>query len=74
MFNEHGTARPFPSHVGIGKMFADIAHGHGAKQGIDEGMEDHVAVAVGNGADLRGDLHAAQNKGFVWGKAVDVET
>ena len=59
---EQAAVGVFPFRVGVGELLSDVAPGHGAEDCIDDGMNDHVAVAVGDGAELIRHDHPADQQ------------
>jgi hypothetical protein len=52
----------FPLGIGIGEVLADIAPPHRSQQRIDQGMNRDIPVAVSDGAQVIGDLHAREHE------------
>ena len=46
--------------IPVGKMLADVAKARAAKQGVGKGVQQHVAVGVGEHLRRAGDAHAAK--------------
>ncbi len=60
MTQQHATVRALEGRVGIGEVFADIAQRRRAEQGITQGMQQHVAVGMGDQAEAVGNPHTAE--------------
>ena len=45
--------------IGVGEHLADVAQGGGAEQGVDHGVQQHVAVAVADRLPIVGNADAA---------------
>src|SRR2546427_471387 len=53
-------------------MLADVAFARSAEQGIDDGMDHHIAVAVSDRADVVGDDDSAEDQFAAVFEAVNV--
>ena len=52
MLHEFGGVASLPAGIRVLKHLADVGKGEGAKDGIDEGVVDDIAVGVGKDAKL----------------------
>jgi len=70
----------FPAGVGIGEEFANVGKGKGAEEGVGEGVEEDVAIAVGDKGEVAREDDAREEEGLGVGaggrvgEAVEVET
>ena len=76
LFQQPGRIRALVGGIGIREVLADVTESCGAQQGVHEGMEHHVGVAVTCKTAVMRDLTAHENEGaviFGCGEPVDVE-
>ncbi len=64
----------FVGRVGVGEMVADVAQGGSAEEGIAEGMDSHVGIAVAKQPEGMVNLHAANPQFAVGHEAVHVKS
>ena len=62
----------FPCRIAVRKMRADIAHGGGAEQGVDDGVEEHVGIGMSLKTGSVRNQNAAKLERPPLGKAVRV--
>ena len=63
-----------PLGIGIGKQFPDVSLTDSAKQGIHQGMENHIAIGMSDGAESFADGDSAQNQFAARLQAVQIKT
>ena len=73
VFDEERGGGAFEAGVGVGEVLADVAGADGAEEGINRGVEDDIAVGVGDGAELVGDLYAGEDEVADGSELVKVE-
>ena len=60
MTQQHTAIGALERRVIVGEMLADIAEGHRTEQRIAQGMQQHIAVRMGNQSATVGNTHPAQ--------------
>ena len=60
--------------VVVGKVAAYVAEGQGAEEGVGQGMDGHVGVAVAQQATVMGYVYAADHAAAALNEPVYVET
>ena len=62
LFQNHLTIHPISEGCGIRKVIANIAHVGGSEQGVADGMQQHVGIAVAQQSFTMFDLDTAHPK------------
>ena len=57
---------------GVGEVIADVAQSGGAEQGVADGVDEYVGVAMADESEGVVDVYAADPQFTVGGKGVDV--
>ena len=71
---EDFTVNSLPLIRGVRKEVADVSESEGAKEGVTEGMDCHIAVGMGYKAIFRRNLDAAEPHGKSFREGVDIIT
>ncbi len=58
--------------IGVGEVFADVTQRSRAKQGIAQGVQQHVAIGMGQEAVFVGDTHPAQGNEITVAETVHI--
>ena len=58
---EHARVGTGVGGVGVGEEVADVAEGGGAEQGVAEGVEGHVGIAMAQQATVMGNVYSADD-------------
>ena len=74
MTQQHAAVDALIARVGVGEMVADVTQRGGTQQGIAQGMDGNVGVAVAQQASLPFNLDAAQPQGSTLDQAVYVKS
>ena len=56
------TTRSKLARIGVGKKFADIAQSGRSKQGVGDGVQEHIGIAVAQRLPIMGDGDSPQHK------------
>ena len=57
-----GRITPPIGRIGVGKKFADIAQSGRSKQGVGDGVQEHIGIAVAQRLPIMGDGDSPQHK------------
>ncbi len=70
---EHlGRIPPLVGRIGVGKQFADVTQASGAEEGVGDGMEEDIGIAVTQRHLLMGDRHAPEHEPVAGPEAVRI--
>ncbi|MNH07293.1 hypothetical protein D3C76_1250950 [compost metagenome] len=72
MAQQHAAVGALELRIGVGEVLADIAQRRSAKQGIAQGVQQDVAIGMGQQPELVRNAHPTQGDEIAFREAVHI--